>query len=143
MWLVYRLLYTTEIGPIPDDMTLDHVVCQNGWCCNPAHCEPVTNRENVRRALAARYAGRTACPKGHPYDLYRRTRKSGASKGKSYCVKCGTLRANAWTREKRKNTSALESSWPRVGLSRVRKLPYLLASCSVHVVAHVFADTSH
>ena len=101
MWIVYRLLYTTEIGPIPDGLTLDHVVCQNGWCCNPHHCEPVPNGVNVRRFLAIRYAGRTACPQGHPYALYRRWRKTGKDAGKAYCVQCGTLRSRAWQLENR------------------------------------------
>lgn len=99
MWIVYRLVYVAEIGPIPDGMTLDHIVCQNGWCCNPHHCEPVPNSVNVQRALAIRYAGRTACPKGHPYDLYRRYRKTGTDAGKPYCIQCGNIRIRAWAQK--------------------------------------------
>jgi hypothetical protein len=100
MWLVYRLLYTAEVGPIPDGLTLDHVVCQHGWCCNPAHCEPVPNGTNVSRALAIRWGGRDACPQGHPFAEYRRYRKSGKYEGNPYCVKCGSDRVREWYRKK-------------------------------------------
>lgn len=44
--------------------------CAHRACCNPAHLEDVTHRENVRRGQAGtRSTGwRTACVKGHPYD---------------------------------------------------------------------------
>jgi hypothetical protein len=32
---------------------LDHL-CRNRWCCNPAHLEPVTSAENVRRGLCTK-----------------------------------------------------------------------------------------
>lgn len=96
-WYVYRLLYEEEIGPIPDSLTLDHAVCDNGWCCNPHHCKPATNGANVGRALAARWAGRTACPQGHPYDQYRHTTPGGYS----YCRACQQARVNAWKRKQR------------------------------------------
>ena len=49
---------------------LDHL-CRNSSCCNPAHLEPVTHIENVRRghgpkAVKDFYAGHLYCPKGHP-----------------------------------------------------------------------------
>lgn len=45
------------VGPIPDGLTLDHVVawgCRHKNCVNPAHLEPVTAAENTRRAMEAR-----------------------------------------------------------------------------------------
>ncbi len=139
-WLVYRLLYTEEIGPIPDGLTLDHVTCQNGWCCNPHHCEPVPNGTNVSRALAIRYAGRTACPQGHPYELYRRYVKTGKYAGRPYCVGCGTIRAAAWAKKhkpwRRQKARELLFSFPNVVSSRIRNPPYRDADCSVHVVCH-------
>lgn len=53
--LAHRAAYELLVGPIPDGLTLDHL-CRNTKCCNPSHLEPVTNSENVRRALAVRYA---------------------------------------------------------------------------------------
>lgn len=52
-WKVHRLAYTAFVGPIPDGLVIDHL-CRNTRCANPAHLEPVTNAENVRRGFAAR-----------------------------------------------------------------------------------------
>lgn len=68
--LVHRLRYEREIGPIPDGLQLDHFACDNRGCCNPRHCRPVTNRENVLRGdgLTSQCRAKTHCPKGHPYS---------------------------------------------------------------------------
>lgn len=50
---VHRLLWEVSNGPVPGDLTLDHL-CRNRWCVNPGHLEPVTNAENVRRVAAYR-----------------------------------------------------------------------------------------
>lgn len=100
--LVYRVLYEHLIGPIPEGLTLDHVVCQNGRCCNPHHCEPVPNGTNVSRALKIRWGGRDACPKGHAHAQWRRYRKSGKYAGDPYCVACGNERSTAWRKKNKK-----------------------------------------
>lgn len=56
----HRLAYEAFRGPIPEGMELDHL-CQNPGCVNPAHLQPVTQAENMRR-FAAR---RTRCRAGH------------------------------------------------------------------------------
>lgn len=65
----HRVAYELLVGPIPDGLVLDHL-CRNRGCVNPAHLEPVTNGENVRRGVSFSTANRrkTHCPKGHPYD---------------------------------------------------------------------------
>jgi len=65
----HRLAYEIMRGPIPEGLTLDHL-CRNRGCVNPAHLEPVTNRENVLRGIGptAKAARATHCPSGHPYD---------------------------------------------------------------------------
>lgn len=73
----HRLTYELLVGPIPEGLHIDHR-CRRKACCNPAHLEPVTNAENVRRGNAGAYqAQKTHCKQGHPYDaentLYRRT----------------------------------------------------------------------
>jgi hypothetical protein len=67
--VTHRVAYELAIGPIPDGLTLDHL-CRNPGCCNPAHLEPVTMRENILRGtqLAAKNAAKTHCKRGHPFD---------------------------------------------------------------------------
>lgn len=48
----HRLAYWLVIGPVPDGKELDHL-CRNRACVNPAHLEPVSHGENVRRGLMA------------------------------------------------------------------------------------------
>lgn len=49
--LTHRATYTLFVGE--PDGELDHL-CRNTLCCNPAHLEDVTHRENVARREAAR-----------------------------------------------------------------------------------------
>jgi hypothetical protein len=45
----HRFAYELLVGAIPDGHQLDHL-CGVRRCVNPAHLEPVTARENVRRS---------------------------------------------------------------------------------------------
>jgi hypothetical protein len=63
MHLAHRVAWQLAFTSIPADMELDHL-CRNPSCVNPAHLEPVTHQENVRRARAIK----TYCPQGHPYS---------------------------------------------------------------------------
>ncbi len=65
----HRVAYEMLVGPIPDGLHLDHL-CRTPACVNPAHLEPVTQRENTLRGEAppAIHAAVTHCPSGHPYD---------------------------------------------------------------------------
>lgn len=62
----HRWAYEDSIGPIPTGLTLDHL-CKNRRCVNPAHLEPVTNRENILRgdSPSAQNARKTHCIYGH------------------------------------------------------------------------------
>lgn len=58
-------VYERLVGEIPTGLEIDHL-CRNTICCNPAHMEPVTRRENVLRqpkVISARTADR--CCNGH------------------------------------------------------------------------------
>jgi hypothetical protein len=51
--LAHRYAYEAFVGPIPAGLVLDHL-CSNRRCVNPAHLEPVSYAENVRRGRARR-----------------------------------------------------------------------------------------
>lgn len=102
---VHRLLYEHFIGPVPDDMELDHVVCHRRNCANFYHLEPTTHTENVRRGAssAAYYGQRTHCENGHeftPDNIYWRTDGPGRK-----CRACeqqrSSIRAQRRTAERR------------------------------------------
>ena len=65
----HRLAWEYARGPIPPGFTIDHL-CRNRRCVNPAHLEPVTMTENLRRGESppARNARKTHCDRGHPYN---------------------------------------------------------------------------
>lgn len=44
----HRFAYEQLRGPIPANLEIDHL-CRNTRCVNPAHLEPVTHQENLRR----------------------------------------------------------------------------------------------
>lgn len=77
--LAHRVAWILLVGPIPEDMTLDHIKerCGLRSCVKvladeygPAHLEPVTRGENSLRGdgPTARNAAKTQCPYGHPYE---------------------------------------------------------------------------
>jgi HNH endonuclease len=49
----HRWVYERLVGPIPAGLVLDHT-CEVRQCVNPAHLEPVTQSENMRRHAAKR-----------------------------------------------------------------------------------------
>lgn len=66
----HRFSYEHHVGPIPEAMHIDHL-CRMRHCVNPAHLEPVTNRENIKRGDQGKFqSSKTHCPNGHPYLGY-------------------------------------------------------------------------
>ena len=100
--LAHRVVYEVFVGPIPDGLTLDHVWargCVHRHCVNPAHLEPVTNRENILRSesASALSARRTHCDYGHELtedNVYRMP----AHPTERYCRVCKRARDQEWWR---------------------------------------------
>ena len=96
--MVHRWIYEKWVGPIPDGLVIDHL-CRNRRCVNPAHMEPVTNRQNILRGVGptAVNARKTECAHGHPYDEVN----TGWVDGKRYCRVCRSI-VDRRTRQRRK-----------------------------------------
>ena len=103
----HRLSYELARGPIPDGLELDHL-CRVRCCVNPAHLEPVTHAENVRRSIAAignpgALAGsavqraKTHCPSGHEYNEANTYRLLGSR----FCRACRNRACREISRRKR------------------------------------------
>ncbi|TXH10495.1 MAG: HNH endonuclease [Spirochaetes bacterium] len=78
---VHRWMWLLEYGECPP--VLDHAVCDNPECCNPAHLTPATHQENILRGTAptAANAKKSHCKRGHPFDeenTYICTNKDGS-----------------------------------------------------------------
>jgi hypothetical protein len=84
--LAHRFAYELLVGPIPDGLVIDHL-CRNRACVNPAHMEPVTQRENILRGTgaSARAARKTHCPQGHAYDSENTAIKSDGTRRCKTC----------------------------------------------------------
>lgn len=84
--LAHRMVYEAHVGPIPEGMELDHL-CRRPACVNPAHLEPVSHAENVRRGESGQYlAERDACSNGHPFtEANTYYRPDGGGRG---CREC-------------------------------------------------------
>lgn len=84
--LAHRWSYERHVGPIPTGLEIDHL-CRVPACVNPAHLEPVTHAENVRR----HHALETHCINGHRFTKGNtRIRVKGAVIRE--CLRCERLR---------------------------------------------------
>jgi hypothetical protein len=95
--LLHRLLYAWAVQPlqrrkrgeIKDNwLELDHVVCSNPRCCNPAHLNLVTTKENCLRGNSpiAINAKKTHCVNGHPLPAEPNRHSKGRSRRR--CIPC-------------------------------------------------------
>lgn len=89
MLLAHRVAYMELVGEIPGGFQIDHL-CRVRHCCNPDHLEPVTPKENTRRAP---HVAKTECKRGHSYAHHAYVDKTG----RRHCRECH----NAMERAKR------------------------------------------
>lgn len=110
MLRAHRYAYASLIGPLADELQLDHL-CGTPLCVNPAHLEPVTQRENLRRMART---NKTHCVHGHeftPENTYM------TSSGHRYCRECKKRRqreaaARGYVRPSRRVERAASSTLP-------------------------------
>lgn len=97
-WRAHRFAYEHLVGPVPDGLVLDHL-CRNTLCLNPAHLEPVTQRENLRRGESpvGINAQRTHCSQGHEFTPENIMQHGGDGRR---CRECARTRTRAWKRRK-------------------------------------------
>lgn len=114
----HRFAYQLYVGPIPDGLVLDHAchnrdlacpggdTCPHRRCVNPAHLEPVTQRENIRRSSLTN-GHKTHCTKGHPYDEENTFIRKNGKRG---CRACRTVSSRRYHEKQHVAEKALKSS---------------------------------
>ena len=62
--------YEHYVGPVPNGLELDHIICDTRPCCNYAHLRAVTHLENIRRGRSGEYNRvKTHCKNGHEFTV--------------------------------------------------------------------------
>lgn len=95
----HRLFYRLLVGEVTKGLDLDHL-CRNRKCCNPAHLQPVTHKENIMRGAGAIRNRKTHCPKGHEYID---SNSIFSKKGIRRCLTCHRNSSREWDRKQRKD----------------------------------------
>ena len=92
----HRLAYRKLVGEFDTALVCDHL-CRTPACVNPAHIEPVTQAENVRRGDSGKeQRERTHCPSGHEYAGENLI---VAKSGRRHCRECSRA---SWREYKRR-----------------------------------------
>lgn len=118
---IHRWTYKLANGPIPDGLEIDHL-CRKKRCCNPAHLEAVTGKENNMRSnsLSARNARKTHCRAGHelvPENLTSRSIK----RGERECRICAAARKRSEEQRAKRRISRAKNWEREKALKRERR----------------------
>lgn len=107
--LAHRWAYEAFIGPIGDDLTIDHL-CRNRRCVMPDHLEPVTRRINTLRGetVTAQNARKTHCQNGHEFTPENTYIIPGT--GSRLCRTCSRAYKAEWKRRRRQQLAAPRDS---------------------------------
>lgn len=102
----HRVSYEQFVGPIPEGLELDHL-CRVRKCVNPAHLEPVTHQENLRRSPLhpARQRPDGQCSNGHVLAEVG-IHKAGTGTTCAQCSRDRTRRFRAKNAERRARLAA-------------------------------------
>ena len=97
--MAHRVSYEMTKGPIPNGLQLDHL-CRVTLCVNPAHLDPVTPKENIRRGRTSDSArktqlSKTHCPQGHAYAAENLYLKPNGGRECRQCVRDSGARYRA------------------------------------------------
>jgi hypothetical protein len=89
----HRVAWTVFSGPIPHGLDIDHL-CRNRSCVFFEHLEPVTHAENMARGNAGlKWAIRTHCKNGHPFDDENTYERGDSGRGCRQCRRERTRRS--------------------------------------------------
>lgn len=107
--LSHRHAFLVLVGPIESRLVLDHL-CRNPSCCNPAHLEPVTQGENLRRSptIGTKKNAPPCCPSGHEFTedntLYKQaTDRHGNPRRHRICKTCNRRACSEYGKRRRAN----------------------------------------
>ncbi len=139
MRVAHKAAYEHFVGPVPAGMDLDHL-CRLRSCVNPAHLEPVTRRENLRRGIGLS-AGRflkspintphTHCLKGHA--LTPQNSATNGQDGKRRCRLCSNAGQRNLNRQKK---SAHRQIYAALKRGQIVRLPCAQCGSTVNIQAH-------
>lgn len=125
-----RYAYELLVGPVPEDLELDHMchnedptcpggpMCPHRPCCNPFHCLPSTHKENDLRGRSplADNARKTQCPYGHPFDEANTYTRPRGGRG---CRACRKIYMREFQRRRRDRLRAEG----KIGPARGHRVP--------------------
>lgn len=109
----HRVGYDLLVGAVPPGMHLDHLChnadatcpggasCIHRRCVNPAHLEPTTQAENIRRGRAGSQR-RTHCKHGHEFT----SENTRLTSGYQSCRTCDRARCAAYRVKRRVRQNA-------------------------------------